>query len=260
MKFDFLSYKKALLILGLMLCIIPQSVLAQNEKPKNLLMYDEKPYHFGFIVAINTMTFDMNYIDDYQFVEHDGSEYPHYPENPNTDMNSYFARSVEPTLQGGFSVGVVGNLRLAKYFDLRLIPTLSFNNRRINYQFYSDEIQNDDKNFEHSRQIFSTIMEFPLLVKYRSKRLNNIAAYMIAGANPKIDLSKRRENSFHLTRFDLAAEVGAGFDFYTGYFKMGVEIKMGFGLLNVLKKQDNLYDSSIESMNNRVVQMSLTFE
>ena len=64
----------------------------------------------------------------------------------------------------------------------------------------------------------------------------------------------------NINRHDLAAEIGAGFDFYTGYFKLGVEIKMSYGLLNVTKDENYMFTNSFENLKNKAFQLSFTFE
>lgn len=277
MKLTILSFKKVLFAIGIMLVMIPQSLMAQSEKPKNLLLYDNQPYHFGFILGYNQMSYAIKFNEGYQLAAHPWSEYP----NTGTDIYAsqdatYYVRSITPVPESGFVVGVVGNLRLGKYFDLRLIPSLSFGSRTIEYQFYRTLSDGKSDNFSKKKSIFSTFVEFPLQVKYKSKRLNNIAAYVIAGGNFKIDLASQKKSQVDINneqgetqtitdnikvkRTDLAAEVGAGFDFYTGHFKFGVEAKMSFGLFNILDSQNLIYDSSIKSIQNRTFQISLTFE
>lgn len=279
MKLTLSSFKKALFTIGIMLVMIPQSLVAQREKPKNLLLYDNQPYHFGFILGYNQMSYAIKYNKDYQKTPHPASEWPNTTEpfyNPNA---TYYVRSINQVPEPGFIVGVVGNLRLGKYFDLRLVPSLSFGSRTIEYDFYR-ELQSSQPDqlpyLSKKKSIFSTFVEFPLQVKYKSKRQNNIAAYVIAGGNFKIDLASQKKSNvdiideagqlisvidnIRVKRTDLAAEVGAGFDFYTGYFKFGVEAKMSFGLFDILDSQGLIYDSSIKSIQNRTFQISLTFE
>jgi len=270
------------LLVGVMFFIIPQSLNAQQPKPQNLRTYDNEPYHFGFIIAFNNMSYAFKFIDNYQIVPHPASEYPNTADTYYNPDATYFVRNIESPSRPGFTVGVVGNLRLGKYFDLRLIPSLSFGTRTIKYDFFRlVDIENPSNPlnipFTKEKSIFSTFVEFPLQVKYRSKRLNNVAAYVIAGANFKIDLASQKKSQIEVNdpvtgeqisvidnirvkRGDIAAEVGAGFDFYTSYFKFGVEVKLSYGLLNILNSQNLIYDSSIKSLNNRTFQVSLTFE
>ena len=265
MKFIFSSYKKALFIAFIVLFIIPKSLFAQREKPKNLSMYDQQPYHFGFIIGLNQMSYMVDYKENYQYIEHPSSEFLTGDDYNFDSDKSYYVTSLMPNPYYGFTVGVVGNLRLGKYFDLRLIPSLSFGTRRVEYQFTS---VTENKPNEFTKDLFSTFMEFPLHIKYRSKRHNNFAAYVIGGGNFKLDLASQKKykteegdiKNIKVKRSDIAAEIGAGIDFYTYYFKFGVEAKMCFGLLNVLDPQGLIYDTSMDGLHNRMFQLSLTFE
>ena len=276
MKFNFALIKRLVLLFGVMFFIIPQSLMAQRQKPQNLRTYDNEPYHFGFIIAYNNMSYAFKYIDDYQLTPHTSSEYPNTADTYFNADATYYATKIESNQIPGFTVGVVGNLRLGKYFDLRLIPSLSFGTRTLTYDFRRD-LNGTPLYFAKKKSIFSTFVEFPLQVKYKSKRLNNVAAYIIAGTNFKIDLASQKKSQIEVNdpitgeqhsvtdnirvrRGDIAAEIGAGFDFYTGYFKFGVEVKMSYGLLNILDSQNLIYDSSIKSLQNRTFQVSLTFE
>lgn len=269
---------KLLLCLCIITCINPDLLKAQSKGPLNLPLYDDEPYHYGFILGYNQMLLSINYIDNYQNVIHSPLELPSNDVLPGTNdifLNSNFkVYDINPQMTHGFTVGIVGNLRLAKYFDLRLIPSLSFGERKIIYTIVS--LQKDpisEETIEVPRSInsttHSTFIEFPLQIKYRSKRFYNSSAYIIAGANYKIDMASQKKNYdtdtgrpkiLSVNRHDVAAEVGAGFDFYTGYFKLGVELKMSYGILNVAKNDNYMFSNSFDSLRNKTFQLSFTFE
>ena len=269
---------KFLLCLSIIICVTPNSLKAQKKGPLNLPFYDNEPYHYGFILGYNQMLLSINYIDDYQNVIHPSTELPSNDVLPGTNdifLGSDFkVYDINPQMTHGFTVGIVGNLRLANHFDLRLIPSLSFGERKIIYQIMS--LQKDlvsDEITEVPRSItsttHSTFVEFPLQVKFKSKRFYNSAAYIIAGANYKIDMASQKKNydadsgrpkTLSVNRHDIAAEVGAGFDFYTGYFKMGIELKMSYGLLNVARNDNYMFTNSFDSLKNKTFQLSFTFE
>ena len=268
---------KFLLCLSIITCITPSLLKAQNKKPLNLPFYDDEPYHYGFILGYNQMPLAIDYIDNLQNVIHPSTELPSsdiFYGVPDVFLNSDFKiTDISPQLTHGFTVGIVGNLRLSKHFDFRFIPSLSLGERKIVYQMVS--LQKDPISEvinEVSRSIpvstISTFVEFPLQIKYKSKRYYNSAAYIIAGANYKIDMSSHkkaydaesRPKTLIFNRHDIAAEIGAGFDFYTGYFKLGVELKMSYGLLNVAKQDNYLFTSSFDNLRNKTFQLSFTFE
>ena len=233
---------------------------AQKRKVQNLPSYDEAPYHFGFILGINQMLFTVKPIEGLSFKKWDPIE------SPDIFADSLFVYSVTSTPTPGFTIGILGNLRLGKYFDMRFIPSLSFGERVLNYDIraYKD---GESQRIETTKSITSTIIDFPLEFKYKSKRLNNFRAYVLAGASYTLDLASQKkaaQNSNDVTvkiqKNDVVLSVGFGFDFYTSYFKFGTQVKMGYGINNMIKYEGNLYTDSIESLRSKVFLLSFTFE
>ncbi|HOI33272.1 MAG: porin family protein [Bacteroidales bacterium] len=259
-----------LLFLGLIVLISSFDAAAQRRKVMNLPKYDLEPYHFGFILAANEMHYTLNLKDGFQNVFH---EPEFWPERPSSDSVQLI--NMTPAATPGFTIGIVGNLRLANHFDLRFIPSLSFGERHMDYQVR--EYNNGaDSLFLFRKSNASTFVEFPLHIKYRSKRLNNAAAYIIGGVNYRIDLASQKKNERDITlpgggtetiiegirtnRNSVALEIGTGFDFYTNFFKFGVELKMSYGLGSIVETDNYIYTSSVESLKNKIFQISFTFE
>jgi hypothetical protein len=166
----------------------------------------------------------------------------------------------------GFTVGIVSNLRLGNYFDLRFIPSLSFGERYIDYRFM--KFRDGERTLVDQRKnIPSTFIELPLHIKYKSKRLNNFRAYVLGGVNTRIDLAsqaKKRKDAglvqVKLSRGDIYGELGVGFDFYFEWFKFGTEVKMSYGFLDILKHENNIYTEGIEKLSSKIFQITFTFE
>jgi hypothetical protein len=268
--------KKALSIILLLILSVTciSEIQAQNRKVIHLANYDHAPYHFGFLLGVNYMTYNVTLQDNYQSIERPATQLPQNYRPSNPQDHTYCILGIEPLSNWrnvGFSVGVIGDLRLADYFNLRFIPTLSIGpHRNIVYTYYEDNDKNDIKTIE-SEDINSNFVEFPIHVKYRSKRYNNIAAYLIGGLNPRFYLSRKKlqlNNNepalLQTSRGDLALELGSGFDIYNQWFKMGIEIKMSFGIFNVLKTDEtsmgSLYNAPFKEVKNKQLQVSLTFE
>lgn len=263
------------LIIGFVL-ILNHQTQAQRRTVVHLPKFDLDPYHFGFILAGNQMMLTWKPVDNYQDILWTGSidvkditipDAVYYRINQiYTDRNDF-----------GFNVGIVGNLRLTNYFDLRFIPTLTFGERSLNYDISALRVDTTEIiRITQTKVMPSTLVEFPLILKYRSKRLNNFAAYILVGAKPTIEMVSRRaiENKnqgtsseiviLDVKRSDIFYDIGTGFDFYTPYFKFGVELKMGYGATNILRKDqgfnDHIYGKSLEYIRNKVFQLSFTFE
>ncbi len=288
-------FKIAVLLIIALACSI--GAKAQRRKVIYLQSYEEAPYHFGFLVGINFMGYNLDLKDNYQNEIISKDLFPD-PSPLNGLINNangvvgfsqdafanYQIISIESrktTRNPGFSVGVIGDLLLGRYFNFRFSPTLSLNWRQVYYNviLYDDsghpiQNQNDGKVIQTviSRDDLATYLEFPMHIKYRSKRYNNVGAYLLMGVNPKLYLVTRQnktsssDNPQFLVpkRADIALEIGAGYDIYNQWFKMGVELKMGFGLFNLLQtdpvSQTFFYARSLESLKANQLQLSFTFE
>jgi hypothetical protein len=111
-------------------------------------------------------------------------------------------------------------------------------------------------------------LDLPLLIKFKSSRMHNVRAYVIAGAQYSLDLisSAKKQNKnpreifLKLNPHDVLAQVGVGIDFYCTYFKFSTEFKMSFGLMNLLVTEDNMYATSVHSLKSKMMQISFLFE
>lgn len=252
----------------LVAAVIPAQ--AQRRVIHYLPKYEQEPYHFGFLVAFNQMMYTIKPAENYQNIPQPADSWPNGPYSV-SNTQCLYVYNVETQLTPGFTVGIIGSKRLGRYFDLRFIPSLSFSERRMRYNIgIKDEDGNIDmKSF--TKSIGTTFVEFPLNIKYRSKRYNNIGAYVMGGVNPKIDLASQKDNKETINghefinnlvtkRFDCAAEIGAGFDIYNQWFKLGIEVKMSYGLLDIVKDEAFIYTAPIDQLRNKLFQISLLVE
>ena len=264
--------KKALKLLTVILLFITTiiPVQAQRRVVHYLPKYEQEPYHFGFLIAYNQMMYTVKTVENFQNIPQPADSWPNGQYSvPNTQC--IYVYNLETQQTPGFTVGIIGSKRLGRYFDLRFIPSLSFSERRMRYNL---AIKGNDGNVDmkaFTKTIGTTFVEFPLNIKYRSKRYNNIGAYVFGGINPKLDLASQKDNKESINgvefinnlvtkRFDLAGELGAGFDIYNQWFKMGIEVKMSYGVLNIVKAPAFIYTAPIDHLRNKLFQVSLLFE
>jgi len=243
-------------------CLAP--AFSQKDRVLNLPRYDNSPYHFGFLLGVNQMHFTIRPATDLHVRMFDSTYLPDILPTP----DSALLYSVESSPYLGFTVGIIGNLRMGKYFDLRFIPSLSFGERELHYSLMT--FTNGDTAFiPVSKRVPSTFIDFPLLIKYKSARLNNLRAYLLGGAKYSLDLAsqaKKREQKnlnqkiVKIKANDLYLVAGVGFDFYNEWFKLGVEITMSYCLSDILKREKNIYTDGIDYLRSKVFQLSFTFE
>jgi len=113
-------------------------------------------------------------------------------------------------------------------------------------------------------------LNFPILFKYKSVRINNFAAYIIAGGAYSLDLASNKDAVIgspnpndivvKIGRSDILGEVGFGTDFYLQYFKFGLQLKMSYGLRNLLVRDGNSFSQPIDYLRTKMFLLSFTFE
>lgn len=153
--------------------------------------------------------------------------------------------NVQPVKGPGFNLGIVTDYHISRYFDLRLIPALSFGEKNIKY------IQKDST-LPVVKKIESVYLEFPLLLKYKSKPYKNSRMYAIAGLKYSIDMqsnatARRAQNLIKAKKDDYLFEYGIGIELHMPMAIVAPEIKISYGLTNVLQNDDLLIYSSVLS-------------
>ncbi len=226
----------------------------------NLQQHDQNPYHFGFYVSVNQMNFSIQ-MDRTTIGQI--SNISSITTRPDFTYSEFMGVINKPTV--GFTLGLVGNLKINELLDLRFTPGLAFGERTLDYTFKSVSIEKDTV-MHHQINIVSTHVDFPFSVKFKSKRAKNFRAYVLGGGKFSIDLASRSErnqdNLVQLNRYDFMAEFGVGFDYYMSFFKFGIELKMSYGF-NELKQEpevNDIFNRGIRSLRSKNFMISLTFE
>ncbi len=257
-------------VLTLLLAAMAFSTQAQESSKFHLPDYDNQTFHFGFLLGFNEMTYALNTVKDYQNIAQSAYSWPYEYYNPH-NTRCLYVQNIESIPTPGFTLGVTSNLRLGKHFSLRFIPSMSFGERRMHYSIGVEDFEGDINTIDLTKSIQTTFVEFPINLKYRIIRYNNIGPYLMCGINSRIDLSGYRrpswmtgDESFYSTLvpkpYDYAAEFGVGLDIYNKQFKLSVEFKMSEGLRDIVKGDALIYTAPVEQLRNRIFQFSLLFE
>ena len=231
------------------LSIILISTLKFSAQGTHLLGFDDKKFHFGFALSYNQSDFYIQKSVGFNF---------------NDDSLQSLVVNPNP----GFSLGVVSSINFNPNFKLRFaIPTLSFQERDLIYTYLD---VNNDTSFVWSKKIEPTYLDFPMLIKFRTDRIDNWAMYGITGLRFGLDMSSQKDVNntssnladqiIKLKKPDFGMEIGGGFDFFLEYFKLGIELKLGVGMMNVHLNEGTQFDTPIGSLRSKVWTLSLTFE
>jgi hypothetical protein len=215
-----------------------------NERG-NLRNYYNKKLHFGFALGINKTNFTIR--AEKNFEQFDS------------------LKSIISYAKTGFNLGIISELRLQKYITLRFVPNIAFAERHVEYYY-----QGVNDTITRVKKIESAFLNFPLDIKLRSKRVNNVGAYLLAGGGYSLDLASKRkvdntgvalaEQLLKLKRDDFFYEAGAGAEFYLEYFKFAIEAKITLGINNLIIKDNTIFSNPIDKLRSKVFLISITFE
>ena len=229
--------RKIGLIVGFLL--IFGTLSAQKQKVRNQPYGDQKLYHFGISVGMH--------LQDLVITN---------PGIPTEDGETWFATI--PNYSPGFSVGLLGDLYLNPFMNLRFSPMLHFGDKTF-------EFVEPEKEERFLATIRSNYLTLPLDVKFRSMRLNNYRPYFIAGAYTAFDLGRKTDEALYFKMLNYGLTVGLGCDFYLPIVKIAPELRFSFGLTDVVDhKRTDLTDENLRKYSNAIKKgttrmISLTF-
>lgn len=221
-------------------------LLAQRfTKPLNLPKLDRKTIYFGFHLGVNTMPMGIRPVA-----------------NPGMVDSVY---RIELQNQGGFTMGLLGNLKIHEYINFRFLPSLSFGSRKFRYTI-RQTVDTTSLIYDVHKGVESTYLEMPLILRFKSARLNNVRVFVDTGVKYSFDLSSKAGtddkggNLLKLRRNDLSYELGWGINFYLQYFKFSPSLRVSWGFLNVKYPEKHMYSASIERLYSRMLLLTFYFE
>ena len=229
-----------LLLLGL---TVGAAGYAQKRKIMNKPFIDTRRWHYGFNVGMH---------DQGLSLLNNGLI------NPDTG-EQWMAECDRQNF--GFSVGVLGSLKINKWMDMRINPGLNFGSKHIQFINIADGSRS-------SQDMKSTYITVPVDFKFGAPRFNNYRPYVLAGATAQYDLTATKHTQLRCKPMQTYLEVGMGCDIYMPFFKLIPELKFCFGLGNILQKNRNditdptqyIFTQSVDRATANMVVLNLYFD
>ncbi len=205
--------------------------------------FDKPQLSWGYYLGMNNYDYNFDYISD--------------------------TYDIQTEKSFGFNVGLIGNFRISDYFDIRFEPGLVMSNRNLVFnpaQFGETEFNQN----QHLREIKSTYIHFPLLLKISSKRLNNFKPFVLAGVSTALNLSSKENNvddnslgQFRTKKNVFFYELGFGIDLYLEWFKFSPSIRGVFAFSGEHVDDNDPFSpwtSNIDFMKTSGILINFTFQ
>ena len=232
--------KKTVLLLFLLLASVGYAQFPGGTFSKDPLLnnenFDKHIVHWGYFLGFNFY--------DYKF------EYEDLGPDIISDQTT------------GFNVGLVGDLKLMEYVNLRFEPGLYYTQRNLTFA-------NAERPIDASREVSATYIHFPFLLKFSSMRTGNVRPYLVGGMSATMNLGSNEKSMddnaqqvFRVKTWTKNYELGFGVDLYLEYFKLSPSIRGVFGLGDELIRDadpNSPWTGNVTSMKTRAVLINFTF-
>ncbi len=232
--------RTAITLLILLICNSASAQMFSKEKIKNQENFDKQVLTWGYFLGFNNYDFKFDY-----------------------KASQAFEKDIVVESSIGFNVGLVGDLRINDYFNLRFEPGLYISKRNLQYDFATTNPN------QLLREVNSTYIHFPLLIKASTKRINNFKPFVVGGLSTALNLSSNQDGDdnslgdFRTKKGMFFYEVGFGIDFYLEWFKFTPSIRGVFAINDELVRDNDPnspWTGNIDSMKTRGVFVNFTFQ
>ena len=200
--------KKLLFLLLFSPILLAQEGMFSKDPIINKENWNKQRIHWGYYLGFNNLDFKFDYLSVTQDIE------------------------VKSTT--GFNVGLIGNLRLTEFLDFRFEPGLYITQRNLIYPNITDPV-------DRLREVKSTYIFFPFLLKYSALRTGNVRPYLVGGVSTALNLGSNAKapddnynDRFRMTKWSNFYEVGFGIDLYFEYFVFSPSIRGVFSMKDEL--------------------------
>lgn len=231
--------KNALILFGLLVMACPQVDAQFGKDPiLNLQNEDKKFLNWGYYLGFNQYDFQFEYKND-------------------------IGRDILVDKSFGFNVGLIGELRINEFLDARFEPGLLYTSRTLGFPGFTTPQ-------DAIREVRSTYIRFPLLLKASTQRIGNWKPFIVGGLYTSMNLGSNEDSlddnssgQFRMKKNVYGYELGFGIDFYTEYFKFTPSIRGVFALTDELVPDNNPnspWTGNINAMRTRGIFINFTFE
>ena len=235
----------------ILICFIacPAIGFGQLRNSLNLPDFDDKLIHFGINLGINTSHF--NFSHNLYFLNQTGND---------------TVLDVESLNNLGINLAWLVNLNLSNHFALRTYPLdLTFSQREFQYSLSNPNRPAGELPIT-LKTIQSITLSLPLQVEFNSDRIDNFKVYTIAGGQIAYDLAAsagetNTDGTISLDKLNYGLSCGLGFHLYYPFFVLSPELRVDWGVNNLLASDpNNKYSNTIDKVYSRMLTFSLTIE
>jgi len=214
------------------------SVYGQVKKRKRPQI-DDRKFSYGFVMGIHTSAYQVKYSKQFLLSNFDT------------------VHSVQGSFSTGFAVGFLINFRIVDEFDVRIMPKAGFYSHVLNYYYTNHKAE--------KQTVETTMIEFPVLLKYKSAKRKQTRMYVVGGCTPSFEAATRSNvqsstSNFSVKGLNFTLSAGIGLDLYFPLFKLSPELRFSKGIVNILGKDQTNYSTPLTSVTTNTISLFFIFQ
>lgn len=222
---------------------------------------DDKFTSYGFFLGMHTASYQLRYSPEFL-----------NPAVPATNA----LHSIYPKFTPGFSLGFIGILRFHDQANMIFTPKIGFYEYKVDFNYFDGVTTTTPSTTDNTALLNTgyrteelvneaTMVELPVVFKYRSMRFNNTRMFFVAGGSYLFNTKAREDINLDpivTASRDFTLEAGMGFEIYFKYFKFAPEIRFSHGMNNLYLADKNSPEiqNAIESLRRKGISILLNFQ
>ncbi|MEM6763291.1 MAG: porin family protein [Bacteroidota bacterium] len=200
--------------------------------------FDAKNFNLGFLMGLNLNSYNLK-------------------EQTQVEDEGKILERLELINRPGLTLGMIANFNISSQLSLRIIPSVSLEQRDFTYTFSDGEVQD--------RKIEASYFNVPVLLQLKSKYYEATRIYVLGGFQFGVNLASNEKvrNDPLLLKIrneDLSVVIGTGINLYGDRIKLSPEIRYSIGLLNVYEPLYTSHANAIQRLFSQVITLNVNFE
>ncbi|MDD4158201.1 MAG: porin family protein [Proteiniphilum sp.] len=154
----------------------------QHHRLQHRPYADRQLFHLGFTIGLHTQNLILT-------------------QSGYVNENGEVWFSEIPDVSPGFTVGMIGDLYLSRYLNLRFLPTLNLGEKGF---LFREQVTGE----EYATTLRNNYLTLPLHLQISGGRINNCKPYFLLGGYASLELASKKNQAVRLKPFDTGVEVG----------------------------------------------------
>ncbi|MCI4670739.1 MAG: PorT family protein [Bacteroidia bacterium] len=224
---------------------------------------------FALSVLLSSMVFAQNYRDRHPFDFKRfnlglqiGLTYNDYnlKEQVNIGEGLDTLRNIRLQTRPGINFGMIANMNLGRQLSLRMVPSISLEQRDIYYN-----IEGPEGPKPQTRKIDPAYFNIPLMFQWKTSYWKRTRFYVLTGGQVSVNMARNEKvqdnpELIKLSRYDGALVFGFGLNMYGDKVKFSPEIRYKLGLSNVYVPDNTTFAHAISRLSSQVISLNFNFE